>query len=51
VLDQTRIPITGEAGGKLAENPRALLDFSKEQTTAVTGDRSAVKQRPDVTIC
>ena len=34
-------------GGE-AENPDALLDLPKEQTTAVTGDRSTVELCPDL---
>jgi hypothetical protein len=48
VFDQIRIPIISEASGKLAEDPDALLDLSKEQTTAITGDRSTVELRPDL---
>jgi hypothetical protein len=48
VFDQIRIPIISEAGGKLAEDPDALLDLPKQQTTAVTADRSAVELRPDL---
>ena len=48
MFDQIGIPIIGEAGGKLAEDPDALLDLPQEQTTAVTGDRSAVELRPDL---
>jgi hypothetical protein len=48
VFDQLRIPIISEAGGKLLEDPNALLDLPQEQTTSVTGDRSAVKLRPDL---
>jgi hypothetical protein len=49
MLDQIGIPIIGEAGGKLAENPDPFLNLSQEQTTAVTGDRSTVELRPDLT--
>jgi hypothetical protein len=48
VFDQIGIPIISEAGGKLAEDPDALLDLPQQQTTAVTGDRSAVELRPDL---
>ena len=48
MFDQIGIPIIGEAGGKLVEDPDALLDLPQEQTTAVAGDRSAVKLRPDL---
>ncbi len=48
MFDQIGIPIIGEAGGKLAQDPNALLDLPQEQTTTITGDRSAVKLRPDL---
>jgi len=48
VFDKLRIPIIGEAGGKLAENPDPFLDLPQQQTTAVAGDRSTVKLRPDL---
>jgi hypothetical protein len=48
MFDSIGTPIIGEAGGKLAENPDALLDLPQEQATSVTGDRSAVKLRPDL---
>ena len=48
VFDPVRIAIIGEAGGKLAQDPDALLDLPQQQTTAVTGDRSAVELRPDL---
>jgi hypothetical protein len=43
MFDQIRIPIIGEAVGKLAEDTDALLDLPQEQPTAVTADRSTVK--------
>jgi hypothetical protein len=33
---------------KLVEDPDALLDLPKEQTTAITADRSAVELRPNL---
>ena len=48
VFDQIGIPIIGKAGGKLAEDPDALLDLPQEQTTAITGDRSTVELRPNL---
>jgi hypothetical protein len=48
VFDQIRIPIIREAGGKLVEDPDPFLDLAQEQTTAVAGDRSAVKLCPDL---
>jgi hypothetical protein len=48
VFDQIRIPIIGEASGKLAQNPNPFLDLPQQQSTAVAGDRSAVKLRPDL---
>jgi hypothetical protein len=48
VLDQIRIPIIGETSSKLVEDPDALLDLPKEQTTAITADRSAVELRPNL---
>src|SRR3979490_991515 len=48
MLDQIGIPIISEAGGKLAEDPDALLDLPQEQPPAVTGDRSAVELRADL---
>jgi hypothetical protein len=38
----------GEAGGKLVEDPNALLDLPQQQTTAVAGDRSTVELRADL---
>jgi hypothetical protein len=49
MFDQMGIPIIGEAGGKLVEDPDTLFDLPQEQTTAVTGDRSTVKLRPNLT--
>jgi hypothetical protein len=48
-VDQIRIPIIREAGGKLTQNPDPFLDLPQEQPTAVAGDRSAVELRPDLT--
>jgi hypothetical protein len=48
MFDQIGIPIIGEAGGKLAEDPNALLDLPQEQTTTIAGDRSTVELRPDL---
>ena len=48
VFDQIRIPIIREAGGKLVEDPDPFLDLAQEQTTAVAGDRSAVKLCSDL---
>jgi hypothetical protein len=48
VLDQIRIPIISETSGKLVEDPDALLDLPKEQTTAITADRSTVELRTDL---
>ena len=48
MLDQIGIPIIGEAGGKLVEDPNALLDLPQQQTTAVTGHCPAIELRPDV---
>ena len=48
VFDQIGIPIIGEAGSKLVEDPDPLLDLSQEQTTAVAGDRSTVELRPNL---
>jgi hypothetical protein len=48
VLDPIRIAIIRKAGGKLAEDPDALLDLPQEQTTAITGDRSTVKLCPNL---
>jgi hypothetical protein len=48
MFEQVGIPIIREAGSKLAEDPDTLFDLPQEQTTAVTGDRSAVKLRPDL---
>jgi hypothetical protein len=42
MFDPIRIPIIGKAGGKLAQDPHALLDLPRQQTTAVTADCSAV---------
>jgi len=48
MFDQIGIPIIGEAGGKLVEDPNALLDLPQQQTTAVAGDRPAIELRPDL---
>jgi len=48
MFDQIGIPIVGEAGGKLVEDPNALLDLPQQQTTAVAGDRPAIELRPDL---
>jgi hypothetical protein len=48
MFDPIRIPIIDEAGGKLAQNPDAFLDLPQEQATAVAGDRSTVKLRPNL---
>ena len=48
MIDQIRIPIIGEASSELAENPHPLLDLPQKQTSAITGDRSAVELRPDL---
>ena len=48
MFDQIGVPIIREAGGKLVEDPDALLDLPQEQPTAVTGDRSAVELRTDL---
>jgi hypothetical protein len=48
MFNQIGIPIIGEAGSKLAEDPDTLFDLPEEQTTAVTGDRSPVKLSPDL---
>jgi hypothetical protein len=50
MFDQIRIPIIGEAGGKLAKHPDALLDLPQQQTTAITGDRSTVELRADLAL-
>jgi hypothetical protein len=50
VLDQLRIPIIGEAGSKPMEDPDAPLYLPQQQTTAITGDRSTVKLRPDLAL-
>jgi hypothetical protein len=47
MFDQMGIPIIGEAGGELVEDPDALLDLP-QQTTAVATDRSAVELRADL---
>jgi len=43
VFDQIGIPIIGETGGKLAQDPDTFLDLPQEQTTAIAADRSAIK--------
>ena len=48
MFDQIGIPIIGEAGGKLVEDPNALLDLPQQQTTAIAGDCPAIELRPDV---
>ena len=48
MFDQFGIPIIGEAGGKLAQDPNPLLNLPQEQTTTITGDRSTGKLRPDL---
>jgi hypothetical protein len=48
MFDQIGIPIIGEAGGKLVEDPNALLDLPQQQTTTVAGDRPAIELRPDL---
>src|SRR5260370_3779138 len=48
MFDQIGIPIISEARSKLAEDPDPLLDLPQEQTTAITGDRSAVELRADL---
>jgi len=48
MFDQIGIPIIGEAGGKLLQDPNALLDLPQQQTTTVAGDRPAVELRPDL---
>src|ERR1700732_4507514 len=48
MFDQMGIPKISETGSKLAENPDTLFDLPKQQTTAVTGDRSAVKLSPNL---
>ncbi len=50
VLDQIRIPIIGEAGSKLMQDPDALLDLSQQQTTAITSNRSTIELRADLAL-
>jgi hypothetical protein len=45
MFDQIRISIIGEAAGKLAQDPDALLDLPQQQTTAVSADRSTIELR------
>jgi len=48
VFDQIGIPIIGEAGGKLTEDPNPLLDLSQKQTTAIATDRPTVELGPNL---
>src|SRR6266699_7025334 len=48
MFDQIEIPIIGEAGRKLPEDPHALLDLPQQQTTTIAGDRSTVELRADL---
>jgi hypothetical protein len=48
MVDQIGVPIIREAGGKLVEDPHALLDLPQQQTTAVAGDRPTVELRADL---
>jgi hypothetical protein len=48
MFDPLPIPIIGEAGRKLAEDPHPFLDLPQQQTTTVAGDRSTVELRPDL---
>ena len=47
MFDQIEIPIIDEAGGKLVEDPNALLDLQQQQTTANAGDCQAIELRKD----
>ena len=48
MFDQIGIPIIGEAGSKLAQDPDAFLDLPQEQTTAIAGDGSAIELGPNL---
>src|SRR5258708_34145824 len=48
MFDQIGVPIIGEAGRKLPEDPNALLDLPQQQTTTIAGDRSTVELRADL---
>ena len=43
VLDQTGIPIVGEAIGELGNDPRGLVELSQQERPCIRGDRAAVK--------
>jgi hypothetical protein len=48
MFDQIGIPIIGEAGGKLAEDPNALLNLPQQQTTTIASDCSTIELRADL---